>query len=648
MTRPRLLLLGVLLAAVAAPASMRAQGQTPPRGARPALAPTGTAEVSVLVTTAGDPAEPLRHATVGLQAGELEVPFLGLTDDEGRVVFRELPAGSYSLLAIKPGYVRTYYGSAQPGRGPGTAVSVGDGQRIGALRLRMVRGSVITGVLRNAAGRPAPNQSVFAVAVRTVNGERQAIAASESIGMMGLADDSNRTVTTDDRGVYRIFGLPPGDYLVSVPAFGAGSSEVRQMIAAELAWADRAVAAGAAAAVSSEAPPPTPPVSYSPVYYPGTAVPADAIVISLGPGEERGGVDFAMQFVPTARVTGRVVDAAGRPQPALTVSLRPARPDALDLFSALTTSTGRTGQEGTFTIAGVKPGAYTLTVRAAVRDSNAATDLAAAARQAVASFSGGAAGLSHWASEDIVVQGRDVTDVTLALRPGSTVTGRIVYDATTRTPPADLSRAQISLTLSMRAAGSADPINALSGAGSLGATIAPDGRFTVTGVPPGRYRLASQQGLIPIPVQNVAVGGWTLRSAMAGGRDIVDVPIEIRSGQDVADVVVTFTDRPAELSGTVFDQNGRVTPSFPIVVFSTDRAYWTPSSRRVVMASPASDGRFRVVGLPAGEYYVCAVTMVSRSELYDASFLDALAPGAFKITIAEGEKKTQDLRLGGG
>ena len=98
----------------------------------------------------------------------------------------------------------------------------------------------------------------------------------------------------------------------------------------------------------------------------------------------------------------------------------------------------------------------------------------------------------------------------------------------------------------------------------------------------------------------------------------------------------------------MFDGAGRVTPNFPIVVFATDRAYWTLGSRRVQTARPASDGKFKVTGLPAGEYYVCAVTAVDRTEVYDPAFLEPLVAVSFKITIADGEKKTQDLRLGGG
>jgi hypothetical protein len=155
--------------------------------------------------------------------------------------------------------------------------------------------------------------------------------------------------------------------------------------------------------------------------------------------------------------------------------------------------------------------------------------------------------------------------------------------------------------------------------------------------------------MIPMPGMGAMFSsGWTLKSVMADGRDIADAVLEMKPGVNVSNVVVTFTDRPAELSGSVVDGAGRVTPSFPIVVFSTDRAYWTQASRRVQTARPSSDGQFKVTGLPAGEYYVCAVTAVDRTEQYDPAFLEQLVPVAFKIKIADGEKQTVNLKLGGG
>src|SRR6185436_13481103 len=193
--------------------------------------------------------------------------------------------------------------------------------------------------------------------VRSSGGERRASALETGQG----------SAVTDDRGTYRIFGLAPGDYVVLVPSTAFGSEELRQMTPAELQWADRVVAGGATAAPATgmpAAPAAAAPVAYAPVYYPGTPMVNDAGVITLRPNEERAGIDFSMQYVPTAQITGRVIDADGRPMNAVSVLLRPARTDGMDLFSSIFNSSARTGADGTFTVRGVKPGAYTMTARA--------------------------------------------------------------------------------------------------------------------------------------------------------------------------------------------------------------------------------------------------------------------------------------------
>jgi len=627
------------------------QGQSRDTRAAAPNAPKGSAELSVLVTTDQEPTQPIRRAAVSLRAGELDVPNIGLTDDDGRVVFRDLAAGNYLLMAERSGYVRTYYGSAQAGRGPGVAVTVLEGQRLGGIRLRMLRGGVITGTLRNVSGKPAPNQTVRAIMVRTSGGERRAIEDEATLG--------GQLVSTDDRGVYRIFGLAPGEYLVSVPLSGISTDQMRQVSAEELQWADRVVGGGAAAYNAATTPPPAPaprpPIAYSPVYYPGTAVAAEAMVITLGPNEERPGVDFALQIVPTARISGRVLDAEGRPQANTSINVKPSRPDGMDLFASIRNISGYTDKEGAYEISGVRPGMYTMTVRATPKTGAETPADASAQRQAamadvMAMFGGGGPGTSHFAVEEVNVNGADLSGVNLVLRPGMTVSGKIVYEATTKAPPTDVTKIAVALMAAPTGTGMTELASMFTGGTTVSAKIAADGTFTISGVAPGKYRLNTPFGMIPQQLMGGMnlTGGWTLKSVMAGGRDIADASLEIKPGGDVTNVVVTFTDKPAELSGSVVDGVGRVTPSFPIVVFSTDRAYWTSSSRRVQTARPSSDGQFKVTGLPPGEYYVCAVTAVDRTEAYDPAFLEQLVPVAFKITVADGEKKVVNLKLGGG
>jgi protocatechuate 3,4-dioxygenase beta subunit len=629
----RVLTVGGALALAVLP-TLHAQPQT--RDQRPiTAAPKGTGEINVQVVTDETNSQPIRRVSVAIQAGEIDVPHIGVTDDNGRVVFNGLAAGNYLLTATRAGYVKTFYGSAFPGRGPGVSVTVSDTQRSSNVQIRMLRGAVITGTIRGVNGRPMPNQQVQATMVRSSgDGNRRAVNLENGLGI----------VSTDDRGVFRVFGLAPGEYIVFVPALSVLTEEVRPMTAAEVRWADGVAGTGVTSAPPSGvpvAPESAPPVVYAPVYYPGTAQVSEARVITLGPTEERPGIDISLMLVPTAKLTGRVVDADGRPQSSVRVELRPTKPDGMDLFSALFNVNGYTDTEGAFTINAVKPGSYTMTAKATPKSPDPPAPGEAANQSR---------GTTHFASEELTVQGADIPNITLMLRPGMTVSGQIVYQVATKTPPADLTKTQIALLPAPTGTGLDDLTSMMMGLMGGGVTprIDKDGKFTFAGVPPGRYRLNTPFGMITIlPMANMLSGGWTLKSVMLGGRDIADAPIEIRSGVDVPGVVVTFTDQPSELSGSVTDASGRPTTGFPIIVFSTDRQYWTLGSRRVQTARPGTDGKYKVTGLPAGEYFVCAVTAVDRSEVYDPAFLEQLVPLAFKITMADGEKKVQDLRLGG-
>ena len=115
--------------------------------------------------------------------------------------------------------------------------------------------------------------------------------------------------------------------------------------------------------------------------------------------------------------------------------------------------------------------------------------------------------------------------------------------------------------------------------------------------------------------------------------------------QDVRDVEVRFTDRPTEVSGDLLDAAGHPASEYLIIVFAADKTYWTPQSRRIQSTRPASDGHFRVQNLPPGEYYIGAVTDVEQGEWYDPSFLAQLLGSSQKITLAEGEKKVQSLKI---
>jgi hypothetical protein len=630
----------VLCCVLCAGISAIAQRDVRPTAKPAAAATTGKgADVSVLVVSDDQPARPLRRVSVSLQLGLLSAPRTVVTDDAGRAVFTAVAPGNYLLVAFKPGYVRTYYGSKTAGRGPGVAVAVLEGKTVPELRLKVPRGAVIGGTVRGVNGRPAANQMVQVISPN----------ALKNLNLDAISESTTSTAITDDRGIYRVYGLAPGSYIVSVSSAGM-REEFRQVTTEQVQWAS-ALSASGTLPTASEPPPPPPssPSSFSTVFYPGTAVSADAQPVAVEAGQERLGVDFGIMLVPTAEIRGRLVDEQGRAQPNQSVSLRaPAStPMGLEFIESLGSSSGRTSQDGTFTLTGVKPGRYTLSVRATIKAANEPASAAQAnvMGEALAMFGVGG---THWASEEVTVAGRDVTDLTLVLKPSLTITGKVIYEASTLKAPEDMTTVRLAVTAVNDEPASAVTTMLQSMFGGSAVTVAADGTFVAKGLSPGKYRVILASGVFAAIAPTEQLGGWTLKSVMAGGRDVADTGLEVKD--NVSNVIVTFTDRPSELTGTVFDQAGRVTPEFPIVVFSTDKAYWVGGSRRVTQARPASDGTFKVTGLPAGEYFVCAVTAVEQSELADPAFLEQLAASTYKIkiTMRAGEKTVQDLKLGGG
>ena len=129
------------------------------------------------------------------------------------------------------------------------------------------------------------------------------------------------------------------------------------------------------------------------------------------------------------------------------------------------------------------------------------------------------------------------------------------------------------------------------------------------------------------------------------GRDASEESFEVPGGTDVGDIVITFTDRPSEVSGVLQDTTGRPATDYFIIVFPADKALWSAGQRRVAQARPASDGRFAVRSLKAGSYLIAAVTDVEPGAMSDPDFLEQLVAGAVKFELAEGEKKVQDIRI---
>jgi hypothetical protein len=183
---------------------------------------------------------------------------------------------------------------------------------------------------------------------------------------------------------------------------------------------------------------------------------------------------------------------------------------------------------------------------------------------------------------------------------------------------------------------------------SLALNIDADGNFRNVSVTPGAYfiRVMGVMGSGPIGGPSAAAEqAWTLKSSIANGRNVADVPLMF--DRDVDNVVVTFTDRPASLTGTVRTSQGTTDPAAAVILFPVDEAMWTrvgnaPRHLRSVRTDRL--GAFRLTGLPAGEYFIIAIADAVAAEWQDPKFLVTAARQATRVKINEGQTTTLDLR----
>jgi hypothetical protein len=584
----------VWLIATCVLSSLTMLGAAPQSGTRDLapLSPTGSGAIGGVVTSDASDRPPVRRALVTLSGGGASGRTV--TDDAGRFVFDRLPAGRYTVTVAKAAFVTTYYGSPRVGRGPGTPIPLADGQRVTTLAVTLARGAAIEGALRDGTGTALSSGQVRAQQVVVVNGERTFVDVP---GILPWA-------TTDDRGVYRIYGLPPGEYVVSATGGGAGVAHV--ITQEELDDANRlARSPGAAESRPVRTAPPQQEFARITTFHPGATVPAQAQAIVLRAGEERTGVDIVSQLARVSRISGVVLGEHGRPERAGLIGIVNLTTGSL-YFSP---GGVRADAEGRFATMPMPAGRYQFFGR--VR----------------ASETPGGSARDAWLSTDVELGEQDMSGVVLQFQPGAAVAGRVTLDgANVRSFVRD--RVRVALT----------PVDSIATEAMQPAPVSIDaaGTFALPSVAPGRYRLAL-----------TGLDAWAAESALHGGRNWLDEPIDISAGETVGDVAVTLTDRVTEIAGTLFDQLGRPAPEYAVVVYPVDPTLRTSAPRRSSgLVRLGTDGSYSIIGLPSGDYLLAAVTDLDPTQLADPAFLDAMSAAAIRITLSDGERKRQDIRLG--
>jgi len=646
MRRSASLLVAAMLAGVSLIAAPQGQRGAPPPATSPQQQPKGTGVIAGQVIDAGTNL-PIGGASVtmnprfgGARAGgpgpaAAGGPIRLITGADGRFVIRDLLKGSYVINANADGYLGGTSGQARPGA-TSEPIDVGDGQRVADVRIRLWKNAVVTGTVVDEAGEPA-----VVTPVRVYR--RVAVAGRVRYTPTVYA-------TTDDRGVYRASGLSPGDYIVAVPqtqatmpsaimdsmlqGIAGGGSPITGALMDVMSSGSAIRGAGVRVGdlmLSSEAGAAAPSsdgriFAYQTVLYPSAVSLSQASLISLKSGEERSGIDLQLRLAPTFRVSGNVSFPGGTAG-LLTVRLTPAADDGTgDL--GFDVATAATRQDGTFTFLGVPPGQFFVRV---IKPPRPQIPPELANNPMVQMALGGGSAQALYGEVPITVGSSDINDIAIVLNEGAKLTGRLVFDGVAAPPQAQQLR---SISISLQAA---DGRSASTVAAFQQTTIDQDATFKTPNYPAGKYLINAGS----------AGQGWIVRSIIADGRDATNEPFELRDA-DITNVVITYTDKVAQVSGTVHvSSGGTVVSGSTVFMFPADyRArIANADGRRFRNAAISKTGTYTFALLTPGEYLVAALDVDDVPENRDTPFFDALSRVATRVTIGEGDKKTQDLQF---
>jgi len=419
--------------------------------------------------------------------------------------------------------------------------------------------SSVTGRVVDELGDPVQGASAQLLRLQFQDGRRRLVST-------GL------TRTTDDRGMYRIFGVPPGQYILSASAGDVSTAELP---------------------------------GYARTYYPGVAEASSSPFLTIGAGQLQASADITLVRQSTARVSGIVRDAQGRPGLVGSLSLFPSQ-----TASSLAMSAGaRVGDNGAFEFPNVPPGRYVIQAYRGTR--NRSTE-------------------GEFGVLSVSVGERDVEGITIQATPGSTIVGRLTFRGAT--PDAAPPRAGIDIE-AVPFDPDLAPLN-----GRAMADIRPDWSFVLAGIS-GPRRLEVTR----------TPPGWTLEEIRVRGIDVTDRPLTFGTvAQSIDDVEVVLTDRVTRVTGTVRDREGRAAAGATAIVFAPGRDRWYAHSRYMRAATAGSDGTFSVEGLPPGSYYVAAVASLPAGgpgAWRDPAFLESLVAPSTNVAVGDGGRAAVNLAV---
>lgn len=578
---------GGIAGSVSSPAPQRPAA--PPRDRQPngQRTPAGNSTISGRVISAEG--APLRRTQVML-AGAPVGGRTTQTDSDGRYSFTALPAGRYTIRASRGGYVNLAYGQRTPSE-PVRPVELAEGQALSGVNIVLPRGGAITGRVVDEFGEPMLQAQVQAYRYQyQPTGER-------------TLQPGGGSAVTDDLGQFRLYGLNPGEYVISatsrnqfMPVVNGGGGNINFTF-------DGSVQNDGLDTRGDE--------GYAPTFYPGTANPAEAQAVNLGLGQE---LSVQLQLVPArlARVSGNVFDSQGRPVTGSAVMLRSSATVIGPNRSA------NSGADGSFNITGVAPGDYYLEVRP--RPQPPAGGRGNANAPAVPD--------QEFASVPISVGG-DLSGLHVVTGKGATISGRVIFEGT---PPTNGPRIRV-------VSQPVDPSRSI----GLPNPRAQDEGFLAAD---GSFELTRVTGPIFLRVQANGPGiSYMTKSVIVDGVDVADTPFDPTRRGGVSNVTLVLTDKVTDIGGVVTDSRGTPLASSTVLIVAEDLPPGVSPQRYQRILQSDADGKFSVRGMPPGRYAAVAASGIDAAHQYDPATAQRVRQLGHSFSVREGETVALSLNL---
>jgi hypothetical protein len=463
------------------------------------------------------------------------------TDKEGRFQMSNLPEGQYYLVPLTPAY---FTPSEDRMITSGKPVTLTKGETLEEIELKLIRCGVITGRVTTAGGQPVIGRRIY---IRAAD-QQQLLSTIEGALMF----------ETDDHGVYRIYGLPAGRFVIGV-----------------------------------ENKSPTSPSSW--VFHPGVTEESQAGQVDVVAGRVVENIDIKLPPITGSyEASGRVIDeATGQPIPQISV-IRSAL-KAADNSAFAYTLPQPVDEHGAFRFSNLTPGRYAVYI---------------------------SIGGEYYSDEVIFdVKNQDVTGLEIKARHGASLSGVVIIEGS-RDPSV------LSALSNLRVG-----VNRWTSVHAAGSAVGADGRFRITGLPPGKFRL----GLGSAQQQR-----FTLLGAEREG---VPLPewFEVSAGEQVTGLRLIAAHAMGVVRGQVQVVGGKL-PAGASLGVSARRADFPGHPDSGPHARVDAHGRFMIEGLTTGVHEI-SLTAYAPSQSGGGGLSPLLTSVRQTVSVTSGTESEVTLTL---